>query len=191
MSNRSRSFGQLGRLSGGIPRVWSFHKTPLGRAYLQAYRGFVARYGKPEKFSETEHAMTRAAVARGRLVLATVAWEALMGRQRHTKDSRRELLAAEKLMNRADESLSRALSDLRQALPPVPVVPVSPQAAARERAQVKLDAIKAGHHTTPRPILPADRRDAPGHTDEDKYRAVEHGIGAEPTPQPHQPERGA
>lgn len=128
MTGRSRSIAQLGRLSGGIPRVWSRHRTELGHAYRLAFLALEQQYGKPARRGELETAMSRAAIARARLVLATSAWEALASRRRHTDDSRAELRAAEKVMTRADEALSRALADLRDALPPPP-----PPLSKRER----------------------------------------------------------
>jgi Xaa-Pro aminopeptidase len=102
--------------------------------------------------------MSRAAVAGARLAMLTEAWAALASRIRHTTKSRAELRAAERAMAKADEALSRALSDLRAAVPVVPLTKAEQAQRAYEARVAKAKAARAGD-TIPRPIPGASGRD--------------------------------
>jgi hypothetical protein len=112
------SEARRGRLRSGLPRAFGCHTGPLARAYRASYAALTERYGTPARGSGFEAAMLRTAVAEARLGGARELWAALLCRLRHTDRSRAELRAAVKDMERADQALSRALDDLRSAVPP-------------------------------------------------------------------------
>ena len=103
-----------------VPRPLPGHTGPLAPAYQRAYHAFVGQYGWPPSRSRFEAAMIRCAIAEARLVGARIAWAALENMKRRNKARRAELLAADKTLGRADESLSRALADLRSVMPVAP-----------------------------------------------------------------------
>jgi hypothetical protein len=139
-----------------MPRVFGPHNHPLGRAYRSAWVGLVAIHGRSAKGSAIEASMARAAVASARLALATEAWGKLAAREWHSAKSRADLRAAEKAMARADESMSRALADLRAMVSRAPEQPVMTR-AERERikAQAEFDQVMAQYRRNPAPQAPA------------------------------------
>jgi hypothetical protein len=156
------------RRYAGCP-VLSHRYSPAYRAaYRCSWLALVAQHGQPAKGSAVALAMDRCSVAGAHLALTSEAWARLQGRQRHTKDSRAELRAAVKAMERAGEAYTRALADLRAVVPSMPPVPLTK--AEREKAaydarlakltaEKALEAAGAGGDKAPRPILPATGRD--------------------------------
>jgi len=137
-----------------VPQPLRGYRGPLVSAFGRAYRAFVGQYGWPPSGSRWEAAQERAALAEGRLELARRAWAPLSERVRHTKKSLARATAAEKAMTRADEALSRALADLRAALPPPPP-PMSKQEEAKKQMAEYRASLRAGavaSEPSPRPI---------------------------------------